>query len=150
MRYSGNKITPILISVRKDFARAIVNGDKKIEFRRRASEEAFRPGTTLYIYSTVPDCAVIGSAEVAKFESLTVENLTAAEYLQSGCIGEGELRDYFIGVTSGYAIHLCNPLRFGRRVLLKDIPARAPLRPPMSYTYIDESAQAYLRDLGGL
>ncbi|MDE0040937.1 MAG: ASCH domain-containing protein, partial [Candidatus Poribacteria bacterium] len=57
-------IQDALISIRPNFAEAILAGKKTVEIRRRIP--ALQVGTRLWIYATRPLGAIIGTAIVAK------------------------------------------------------------------------------------
>lgn len=113
------------MSIRPEYAEAILSGAKTIELRRR--RPSFQPGTRVLIYSSAPDKKLIGTFEVAAIHEASPHGLWRKVAKQAG-IGRADYRAYFAGCTKAYGIQV-------RRVRrLK--PRQLPIRPPQSYLFL--------------
>jgi predicted transcriptional regulator len=131
----------VLISVHPKYVKKIIDGSKRVEFRR---VWAARDVTHLVIYSTSPEMRVKAIAEV---NQVIIGNKTtlweiAKEY--GGGLTRRELRDYFTGVSEGYAVLLGGIKAVENPITLTDVVAG--MRPPQSFVYLKneqfESIQA--------
>lgn len=113
-----------LMSIHPEFATRILNGEKRVEFRRRS---AARELTHLIIYATTPVKAVVGVAEVDRMELASPETLWK-NYGDVGGIGRSAFFRYFEGVTEGVAYVIRKVWTCSMRVPLgrKGLPKRAP------------------------
>lgn len=97
-----------IISIRPNFAEAILSGIKTVELRRRIPPVL--PGMLLWIYATRPVGAVVGYATV---ESIVRGSPTEiwAEYGNRACIGFGDYNTYFDGADEAVGLILKNATR---------------------------------------
>lgn len=80
----------VLMSIRPEYAHAIIDGRKRVEFRKAGNRNIRR----IYIYSTAPDQEVLGYAEVKAVE---VHKKEAAwqKYKDAGCIEKKKFDEYY-------------------------------------------------------
>jgi predicted transcriptional regulator len=115
----------VLMSIRPDYAEAILSGVKTVEFRRR--RPSFQPGTRVLIYSSAPDKKLLGTFEVAAIHEASPHGLWRNVAKQAG-ISHADYQAYFEGCAKAYGIEV-------RRVRrLK--PRRLHMRPPQSYLFL--------------
>ena len=92
-----------LISIRPEYVQAMIEGRKRVEFRRRNLRLA--PNSRLWIYSTLPTAAVTAVATVTGVDSGTV-NAIWRRHGKRGSIGRSDFDKYFLGVDQAFAIEI--------------------------------------------
>jgi predicted transcriptional regulator len=135
----------LLLSVRPRFAQALLDGTKTAEIRRRFPDVP--AGTTVVLYSSSPDKAVLGT--------MCVESLirsTAAEiwrdYSEEIGIGEPELTEYLKGASECSVLKLIEPNRWANAVPLHELRRLLHLQPAQSFRYLNNREVAKLTALG--
>ncbi|MCY4206459.1 MAG: hypothetical protein OXD29_00710 [Roseovarius sp.] len=73
-----------MLSIRPKFGGRVITGEKIVELRRRFPAAAPK-GTTAYIYSTSPERAIIGVAEISCVKKLAIEEIWR-RYSDVACI----------------------------------------------------------------
>ncbi len=121
----------VLISVHPKYVKKILDGSKKVEFRRVWAAQKV---THLVIYSTSPEMKIKATVEIEKVVTGSKTELWEIAKIYGGGLTRSELRDYFNGVSEGYAILLSEVKQF-------EIPLPLPevipgVRAPQSYTYL--------------
>ncbi len=97
-----------LISIKPNYARAILAGTKTVELRRRIP--TIRRGTRLWIYATLPLGAIVGSAVVADI----IRGTPAAVWkTYRGCaaVSRREFDEYFTGTSRALALVLSDAIK---------------------------------------
>ena len=102
-------IQDALISIRPNFAEAILAGKKTVEIRRRIP--ALQVGTRLWIYATRPLGAIIGTAIVAKIIEGTPTELWKT-CMDQIALGQCEYDEYFAGTDRALGIVLSEITRW--------------------------------------
>ena len=127
-----------LFSIRPVYARAILDGRKRVEFRRTglSSDVAH-----VVVYSTSPVQRVVGTFEVAGVDNDSPDALWE-RYAHVGGIDRDAYDRYFAGCDSAYAIRVRRPWTLPVPVPLAHL--RPGLRPPQSFQYLDEETAARL------
>lgn len=126
-----HKSSAVLISIHPKYVSKILNGTKKVEFRR---VWAIRKVTHMVIYSTSPEMKVMAIAEIDNTVVTDKKNLWNIAQEYGGGITKQELTDYFDGVSRGHAVFLKNIEKFVDPIPLSEIFPHT--RPPQSYTYL--------------
>ena len=120
------------MSIRPEFANAILSGVKRYEFRRVIFK---RNVDVIVIYATVPIKRVVAEFDVCRIVRKRVSALWEFTKAHAG-IDERCYRAYFEGRDYGYAIEV-------GEIRIYDIPVcpieEFGLRPPQSFAYIDPS-----------
>lgn len=93
----------ILISLFPAYTKAILDGRKTVELRRRRIRAD--KGTRVWFYSKSPTARVEGSARIRNIDEATPKNLWS-KYAGRVGISKNEFDDYFRGCDVGYAIVL--------------------------------------------
>jgi predicted transcriptional regulator len=115
----------VLMSIRPEYAEAILSGEKTVELRRR--RPSFEPGAKILIYSSAPDQKLLGTFEVAAIQEGSPHGLWR-KVAEEACINHADYQAYFDGCEMAYGIEV-------RRVRrLK--PRRLQFRPPQSYLFL--------------
>lgn len=94
-----------LISIKPQFAEAILSGSKTVELRRRIPTLSLN--TRLWIYATRPVAAVVGSAIVDRIERGCPEKMWAS-YGQRTDVTYEDFQHYFGGSTEAVCLFLVN------------------------------------------
>lgn len=104
----------ILISVKPEYCKKILSGDKTVELRRRPVRVSV--GTTVWIYETVPRCRVGARAQVSEICEDTPTEIWRRFGDQVG-ISREQFASYFEGADYACAV-----------VLSEVVPLRTPLQ----------------------
>jgi predicted transcriptional regulator len=138
-------VTAILLSVRPTFARALLIGTKTAEVRRRFPDQP--EGTELFIYSSNPDRAVVGTVQLDSIDRPQTEDVWGL-YRDQIEIAEGPLNEYLDEVQSAAILRISAPRRWSREVPLAELRQRICVEPPQSFRYLDDIQARALRELG--
>lgn len=129
-----NEACHALISLEERFAEAILDGVKRVEFRRRPMR--VRVGTTIWMYAKVPVGEVVGSARVQALIRLTPTTLWG-RYGEVSGLSKDEFFHYFSGIENGFALLLANPIRLASPFSLNTLRAlRAGFHPPQFFQHL--------------
>ena len=123
--------TSVLLSVKPQFAEAILDGSKKYEFRRAL----FRSPTVerVVLYASSPIQKVVGEFRLAEVLSMRPTALWSATSSGAG-IGRSYFNRYFAGRKEGHALRVAEPRRYAKpRDLTRDYGIG---RPPQSFCYL--------------
>lgn len=129
---NGRKSSAILFSLKPQFANLIMNGKKRVEFRRRFSKGI--DGSLAYFYISSPINAIMFSSILSKTHYSDVNDLWA-RFCSIGGISEKDFFTYFNGANYGYAIELDNVKILSEKMSLESIRNRyiPSFRPPQSF-----------------
>jgi predicted transcriptional regulator len=118
------------MAIRPQFASAIFNGTKSVEFRRRplASDIA-----TVIVYVTQPTGRIVGAFDIAHQRIASPQALWR-RYRTTGGIDRAPFFDYYEGVDVGVAIEISSPRVLCEPVDLADVGPG--LAVPQSYRYV--------------
>ncbi|MBE6484893.1 MAG: ASCH domain-containing protein [Actinomycetaceae bacterium] len=120
----------VLMSIHPRYARAILEGRKTVEFRKRP----LAPDVThVVIYSTAPDRAVLGFFTIAGQTTATPSALWG-EFHDCGVIDEHDFRTYYAGKNRATGIRVGTATRLRRPLSLPSDLGLA--RPPQSFQYL--------------
>ena len=133
----------VVVSIRPNYAKKIMDGKKTVELRRRFPETT-STGSLALIYSTSPVRAIVGYATIEDVKYRSLRQIWRL-YGQRACIEKSDFDAYFAGLTKGYAIILGQV-----KVLKKQIAAATLLEefdfvPPQSFRYIGDDHTALLK-----
>lgn len=93
----------ILISLAPAYTRAILDGTKTVELRRRRVRAEV--GTRVWLYSKVPTARVEGTARIQRIHERDIKKLWS-EFSEGVGISKADFDEYFKGCNKGYAIVL--------------------------------------------
>ncbi len=121
----------VLISIHPKYVTKILEGSKKVEFRR---VWAVQKVTHLVIYSTSPEMKVMATVEIESVRTENEPTLWEIAKNYGGGLTRKELKNYFHGVTKGYALLLNSVKRIDTPLPLSEaIPG---VRAPQSFLYL--------------
>lgn len=127
------KSKAVLISIHPKYVSKILNGTKRVEFRRVWAAQQI---THLVIYSTSPEMEVKAIVKVNEVLTVSKSSLWEIAKEYGGGLTRDELRKYFHGVSKGHAILLSEIRNLKKSLSLAEaIPG---VRAPQSYVYLTD------------
>ncbi|HEY1903541.1 MAG TPA: hypothetical protein VGG56_13990 [Terracidiphilus sp.] len=134
----------ILISLAPAYTRAILEGTKTVELRRRKVHAKI--GTRIWLYSKVPTARVEGTALIERFQEGDIKGLWA-EFSSEVGVSKTEFEAYFRGCNTGYAIVLTGACAVTPAPDLKAIRQKlAGFHPPQFFKRLEpEEVQVLLK-----
>ena len=120
---NGNR--DVLMSIRPEYAEAIISGSKTFELRRR--RPSFTDGTKVVVYSSSPDRQLLGTFETGAIHEGCPDDIWDLVSTRAG-IGRDTFDEYFRGCDMAYAIEVQSPQRLD--------PKPLRIRPPQSYLFL--------------
>lgn len=121
-----------IISIKPNYMKMILSGDKIFEFRRRAPSKL---PITFLLYATSPEKKIVGIAYVSSFIRKATHELwkTCAD---RGGIDEDVFKTYFEGVDTGIALVLDSVRQFDEPLDPHDL--FEGFSPPQSFCYLED------------
>jgi predicted transcriptional regulator len=123
----------VVLSIKPGYSHKILCGSKTVELRRRFPVK-IPQGTLAFIYSTTPDRAIVGTAEIREVCKKPIATIWS-KYSKNACITKADFDNYFSGLQEGYVLHFANVRSLGRSVGLKELRERFRFEPPQSFLY---------------
>ena len=117
----------VVFSIKPEYSRKIIDGQKTIELRRRFPKTVSE-GTKALIYETSPTRALTGLAEIGGVKTMSPAELWA-NYSDEACITRKDFDQYFSGVDVGVAIKLCHARALRRTIDLTELRSRFSFEP---------------------
>ena len=125
----------LLLSIRPNFADRILDGSKKVEFRRRHPRQ-IELGTRMLIYASSPVRALIGTAVVVDVVEASPEEVWD-EYQAVAGIDHEQFNAYYEECERAIVIRLSKPVRLSKAIPLDDLRSRWPgFHPPQQFAYL--------------
>ena len=123
----------VVLSIKPQYSKPILTGDKTVELRRRFPVQVPR-GTLAYIYSTSPTRALTGTAHIMGVEKVALDEMWA-RYSSVACIERRDFDAYFSGLDEGVVIQLGHVRQLPRAIGLDELRDRFEFAPPQSFVY---------------
>lgn len=122
----------VLMSIKPQYANAIMHGSKKVEFRKQIFDTNVE---RVYVYASHPVKKLIGYFDV---DQVICENPNKLweDYNKVGCISKKDFVSYFNNCSYGYAIAVKEVHRFTKDYLIAEIFGKK-FQVPQSYRYIN-------------
>ncbi|WP_262029429.1 hypothetical protein [Microvirga sp. Mcv34] len=124
----------VLMSIRPQYVRKILEGTKTVELRRKFSQN-FQSGVLL-IYATAPVMAVVGAARIVLAKDMPITQIWRMHRKESG-VCKTEFDAYFHNVERGYVLSLSQVMPLENCVTRGEMYERYGLVPPQSYRILD-------------
>lgn len=121
-----------LLSIKPHYANAILDGKKKVEFRKRKFGRAV---SHVVIYATAPIMRIVGWFKVGLLHELSPEGLWR-KFATVGGISRDDFCAYYSGAPSGVAIGVTAAQRLRKPLTLQRVSSSPP---PQSYSYLPAS-----------
>ena len=139
-----SNVDDVLISIRPNYAEAILSGEKTVELRRRIP--AINPGTHLWIYATRPLGAIVGSATVDDIIEGTPAQIWE-DYMDRIGVGQCAYKKYFAGTDQALGLLLSDITRL-RRIGIEQLrEMREGFHPPQVLARLSPQETSSLRKL---
>ena len=138
-------VEPVLISVHPAFVEDILEGSKRVEFRRRWPRQV---SGVAVIYATAPAKTIAALVEVVEVARQSKTKLWALAKELGGGVTRQVLFDYMDGVEEGVALKLGRRVSFGGG-LPPAVVFGGSFRPPQSFRYLKVREIAKLSSLLG-
>lgn len=119
----------ILLSIKPEYVKRILDGSKKYEFRKRLAQEAV---DSIVIYSSSPQMVVVGEVEVIESIAMSPSALWEFTKKEAG-ISRAKFRTYFKDCKKAYAYKLGNVSIYENPKALKDLGL---FQAPQSFIYL--------------
>ena len=120
----------ILLSIKPDYAKSILSGIKKFEYRRIRSKEKIN---RIFIYATAPIQKIVGEVTVEDVVSDTPTNVWNKTKVSSGMDLES-FQKYFTDAEVAHAYALGEVIKYN---IPKDLHEFHITKAPQSFIYID-------------
>jgi predicted transcriptional regulator len=134
---------PFLLSLRPRFARAILNGTKTIDLRRRPVRA--HAGTQVILYASAPLMAVVGTAKLQQVLVCDADEAWRDHGRRLG-LDRQEVDDY-LGGAPACLLMLSDVCELDQPVTLLELRRQAPFSPPQSFRYVSGSDPRLVQDL---
>jgi len=134
----------VLLSVRPQYAHALLAGTKTAEVRRRFPD--LGAGTILYVYSSSPERQVIGTLRLKAVHQLPPATVWRRFKRMIG-IDQAYLDDYLQGASNAAIVEVDEPQRWAETVTLQQLRKHLDLEPAQSYRYLDQRRAAQLEQI---
>ncbi|MCL4362908.1 ASCH domain-containing protein [Candidatus Marsarchaeota archaeon] len=126
----------VLLSILPRWAEAILDGEKKWEYRRVLPNVA--AGSKIVLYASGEMRAIVGEFVVEKILQEDVERLIIHTF-QETPHNIGDIKSYFSNLKTGSAFRVCKPIRYDKPITLKEIRTVVPdFFPPQNFIYLRE------------
>ncbi|WP_366924189.1 ASCH domain-containing protein [Metallumcola ferriviriculae] len=127
----------IVLSIKPQYVKAIIEGDKIAELRRK--RPGIARGDSIYIYETTPTKAFSAVAEVKEIIELSIDELW--ERVREICaISWEKFNEYFKGCKVGYALIITKVKKLIKPLGLYEVREKIPnYRPPQFFHYVDNT-----------
>ncbi len=136
----------ILISLRPAYTRAILEGIKTVELRRRKVHAAV--GTRVWLYSKIPTARIEGVARIKHVHEAGLPDIWSQYSNQVG-VSKREFEDYFKGCRKGCVIVLVEARAIFPAVDLNTVRARlGGFHPPQFFKRLNSRELAALHGPG--
>lgn len=122
----------VLMSIKPQYANAIMHGSKKVEFRKQIFDVNVE---RVYVYASHPVKKLIGYFDVDQVICENPDKLWD-DYNKVGCISKKDFVSYFNNCSYGYAIAIKKVHRFTKDYLIAEIFG-GNFQVPQSYRYIN-------------
>lgn len=123
----------VVFSIKPEYSRKILSGEKTIELRRRFPMSV-PTGTTALIYETSPTRALSGIAVIGEVHKRTPSDIWNT-FGDRACISRKDFDAYFNGVDRAFAIELTRGRPLPRPLGLSELRDRFSFQPPQSFLY---------------
>jgi predicted transcriptional regulator len=121
-----------MISLHPEWAEAILEGRKTVEFRRAAPASEV---SHVVIYATKPVGEVVGYFSVRSVHTGSPSNLWK-RFGARGAISRRRFRDYFHARSTGFAIEIGDVIALKKPVPIRAVGGKTP---PQNFCYVSET-----------
>lgn len=135
----------LLLSIKPQYARAILEGRKTIEVRRRFPN--IPPDTTVLLYSSSPEKAVVGTVRLKRTIKVNPDCVWGLHGSDIG-IEEGDLNAYLAGADESTLLEVDCPDSWEQPVPLESLRTVLGIEPSQSFRYLATEQVEQAKQLG--
>lgn len=125
-----NILTNAILSIKPIYAQAIIDGTKKVEFRKKKFK---RNVEKVYIYSSSPKKMIVGYFTFSEIIEETPIELWK-QFSEVGGISKSNFFEYYKNVDKGFSIKIDKVVKFDKEMEPNDLFDN--FRAPQSYVYV--------------
>ncbi|MER7447545.1 hypothetical protein [Microbacterium sp. NPDC097977] len=129
------------------YARALLEGRKTIEVRRRFPEVP--AGTTVVLYASSPERAIVGTMTLANTARETPSRVWRL-HRHAIDIDRDALAVYLDGAEASTLLYMSHPQPWEHPVPLSALREALGLEPPQSFRYLDEQQLSAMRHVAAM
>ncbi|XCF05572.1 hypothetical protein ABI125_12665 [Tamlana crocina] len=125
-------LTSVILSIKPIYARAIMSGTKKVEFRKKIFK---RPVDKIFVYSSAPEKKIIGFFTIKEI----IENTPTKLWREFGDVGGIEKNDffnYYQDSKTGFSIKISKVEKFEKGIDPTEYFEN--FYPPQSFFYLEQ------------
>lgn len=135
----------LFLSIRPRYVKRILEGLKRVEFRRVRPKICI--GELLLIYSSSPKKELECHSVVTALSKGTPD-LLWSQFREASGLTRSEFKSYFLGADVGFAIHFGKVARFDAPITLSALRELWPgFSPPQIYRYLNQEEYLSLLNL---
>lgn len=123
----------VIISIKPEYATKIIDGEKKIELRRKFPLQETEGGIAL-IYASSPIQKIIGYAIIKEVKKLTINDLWK-KFGKQACVTKNFFMEYFDGLDEGFALILDSPVKLEAPLGIRRMESEFSVSAPQSFRY---------------
>lgn len=132
----------VLLSIKPEFAKKILSGEKEYEFRKTPMRKADAVDKVI-LYASSPVQRIVGTFKINQIVSGSPKELWERYGGKSGIDGQQRFMEYYHGKQEGYAIEIRNPQRLPSRIDPTEYIDE--FTPPVSFQYVSEDFASSVR-----
>lgn len=136
----------VILSIKPEYAMAIIAGKKTVELRRKFPDSDITGGVVV-IYASSPMKQIIGYAHIKGVERLTVSQIWR-RFNKQACVSKDFFDLYFEDREEGYAIALEDPVELDTPLPLDMLASEYSFSVPQSFCYASPSILRALEHAG--
>jgi len=125
-------LTSVILSIKPIYAKAIMSGVKKVEFRKKIFK---KPVDKVFVYSSSPEKKIIGYFTIGEIIEDSPQRLWE-KYSEVGGISKKDFFEYYKNVETGFSIGVDKYEEFEEGVDPADFFEK--FCAPQSYIYLEE------------
>lgn len=134
-------LTSVILSIKPIYAQAIIDGTKKVEFRKKIFK---RNVEKVFIYSSMPKKMIIGYFTISNIIEDSPKNLWE-RFKDIGGIKKNDFFEYYKNVETGFSIQIDKVVKFDKEIEPEDFIEE--FCAPQSYIYIEETSKSNFQKL---
>lgn len=125
-------LTSVILSIKPNYARAIMSGSKKVEFRKKIFK---KPIDKVFVYSSSPEKKIIGYFTIGEIIEDTPKELWE-RFNKVGGINKKDFFEYYKNAKTGFSIGIQTYKEFDKGINPTDFLEN--FCAPQSYIYLED------------
>lgn len=120
----------VILSIKYEYAKKILNGEKIVELRKRKFKEKV---SLIYLYAISPVKKIVGYIEIEKIVKKD-KNILWDEVKDKACISKKDFNNYYQNQKNGVAIYINKFKKYEKYKNYNEIDKNG--KPPQSFKYL--------------